>query len=165
MYDSNSVQNTAWNNISSILAPHLLYQLVVVLGQSRFRHSLVPQQVRLNDRSTVQEIPRQRRTIAQRLNRRVHVARIGNVLQPNQSIPLAMLLKLILLAATVARLSPTSTTTSPVHQQLLVRRRIPARIAGIITNNRRPPQLILLLLLLLDQKHLKLTEITPNPLR
>lgn len=166
MDDPDAVQNATWDDVTTILAPHLLDQLVVVLGQARLRYRLIPQQVRLDDRPAVQEVPRQRRTVAQRLDRRVHVAGVGNVLQPDQSVPLAMLLKLVLLAATVAGLSPTSTSaSSSVHQQLLVGRcRVPAGIARIIANDRRSPQL-LLLLLLLDQKHLKLAQVAPDPLR
>lgn len=44
-----AVQDSTRNDVPSILAPHLLDELVVVLRQPGFRNGLIPQQVRLNN--------------------------------------------------------------------------------------------------------------------
>lgn len=73
----------------SIATPHLLHQSQVSLRQFGFFLLRCVHLQCLHDRATVEEVPGEWRCIAQCLQRCIHVARVGEVLQSNETTKLS----------------------------------------------------------------------------
>lgn len=115
--------------------------------------------VRLNYIATLEKVSSQRRRIAERLQCSVHVARVGNVLQPNQTTLVIVPVVAVVVAALVAALVERSD-----GRHLVRRDRVTAsdRRATLVRGRR----LLLLSLMRINvNEYLHFAHITPNATR